>query len=309
MLGLVKPGHDERDLQRLRAYAPRLETTECDLRDQDRIVNIVREFEPTEIYNFGGLSSITESLKFPELTREVNVGSVEAILAAMRELAGKRKELAPRLVSAASGTVFEGVDRSPQNEDTEISPQSPYARSKAEAIELLRSARMNHGLFATSAILYNHESPLRGENFVTRKISMAVARIAVGQQSILELGNIEVARDWGWAPDYVHAMRLMLATAVPKDFVLATGVSHRLSYFVKQAFMAAGITDWQQYVVSTEENQRSSDTNLLVGDAGLAYRELGWRHTLDFDRIAKEMVEVDLELLRNPAAIWEPGDL
>ena len=281
----------------MRKYAPGLEIVECDLRDQDKLVQVVREFKPSEIYNFGGISSITDSFKYPELTREVNVGSVEAILAGMRALASDGSSSAPRLVSAASGTIFEGVDRSPQNEETEVSPQSPYARSKAEVIDLLRSARTEKELFATSAILYNHESPLRGENFVTRKISLAVARIAAGQQSILELGDLEVARDWGWAPDYVRAMQLMLNHPNPMDFVLATGISHRLSFFVKKAFEAAGITNWREYVRTDDSNQRAVDTNLLVGDSRRAYLELGWRHTVDFDSIAQRMVFADLALV------------
>lgn len=304
-LGLVKPSHSTEELGLLRACAPGMGIRECDLRDQDQLHEIVLEFEPDQIFNFGGVSSIVESIKYPELTREINVGSVEAILHAMRVL--KNQGRRARLVTAASGTIFEGADRSPQNETTEPSPNSPYALSKAEVIDMLREARTNEGLFTTSAILYNHESPLRGEGFVTRKISMAVARIAAGQQQILELGDIEVARDWGWAPDYVKAMRLMLAHDVPKDFVLATGISHRLSYFVQKAFLAGGIEDWQDRVISTELNQRKVDTNLLVGDSRAAYLELGWRHTVDFDGMARAMVEYDIRLLTTPSAIWFPS--
>jgi GDPmannose 4,6-dehydratase len=149
-----------------------------------------------------------------------------------------------------------------------------------------------------SAILYNHESPLRGEDFVTRKITMAVARIAAGLQSVLELGDIEVARDWGWAPDYVRGMQLMVAADKPGDFVLATGISHRLSFFIAKAFEAGGINDWKPYVVSAEANQRATDTNLLVGDSRKAYLELGWRHTVDFDSMAKQMVEFDVTKIK-----------
>lgn len=302
IIGLVKPGHELMELERLKLYAPRIQIVECDLSDQDTLKEIVIDSQPDHIFNFGGISSIVESINNPELTYAVNVGSVQGILAGMRELSLRGE--APRLVAAASGTIFEGVDRSPQTEDTEISPDSPYARSKAEVIRMLRFARDSQGLFTTSAILYNHESPLRGEGFVTRKISMAVAKIAAGHQEILELGNIEVARDWGWAPDYVNAMRLMLAHDVPKDFVLATGISHRLSYFVEKAFLAAGIKDWQERVVSTEVNQRKIDTNLLVGDSRSAYIELGWRHTVDFDSIAAAMVTFDQKLLADPGALW-----
>ncbi len=301
-VGLVKPGHDSSDLDRLRQYAPSMEIRECDLADAPTLQEIVVDARPDQIFNFGGISSIVESISDPEITRQINVGSVEAILSAMRVL--KSRGTDARLVAAASGTIFEGVDRSPQTEQTEISPNSPYAQSKAEVIRMLRSAREIEGLFTTSAILYNHESPLRGEGFVTRKISMAVAKIAAGLQETLELGNIEVARDWGWAPDYVNGMRSMLDHGVPKDFVLATGISHRLSYFVQKAFSAVGIMDWQERVVSTEVNQRKIDTNLLVGDSRSAYIELGWRHTVDFDSMAAAMVGFDQELLVNPLGLW-----
>jgi GDPmannose 4,6-dehydratase len=210
----------------------------------------------------------------------------------------------PKLVAAASGTIFEGVDKAPQTEESIPEPKSPYAQSKAEVIRLLKSAREEQGLFATAAILYNHESPLRGEGFVTRKITMAVAKISQGQQDILELGDIEVARDWGWAPDYVRCMRLMLGAPSPSNFIVATGISHRLSFFVQRAFAAVGITNWQDYVVSTSDNLRKVDTNLLVGDSRKAYIELGWRHTVDFDQIATRMVQYDLELLKDPNALW-----
>lgn len=300
--GLVKPGHNSLDLQRLRRYAPKIDIVECDLTDVATLKRVVIDTQPDQIFNFGGISSIVESIKNPELTRQINVGSVEAILEAMRALKAAGKET--RLVAAASGAIFEGVDHSPQSEETEISPNSPYARSKAEVIRMLRQSRESQGLFATSAILYNHESPLRGEGFVTRKISMAVAKIAAGFQETLELGDIEVARDWGWAPDYVRGMRLMLGRSVPQDFVLATGISHRLSYFVQKAFAAAGISKWRDHVIFTDVNQRKVDTNLLVGDSKRAYIDLGWRHTVDFDSMAAAMVAYDQELLAHPDILW-----
>ena len=147
-------------------------------------------------------------------------------------------------------------------------------------------ARETAGVHAVCGILYNHESPLRGEGFVTRRITMAVARIAAGLQDTVELGDIETARDWGWAPDYTRAMQLMLRADVPHDYVLATGISHRLSFFLAKAFAAAGIDDWTPHVVSSEGRTRAGDTNILVGDSRAAYLELGWRHTVDFDSMA-----------------------
>ena len=297
--GLIKPGTGADTLLR---YAPEVKILEVELSDQDHVEKTVVDTNPDEIYNFGGISSIVESVNNPELTHEVNVGSVQAILRSMATL--QENSNSPKLVAAASGTIFEGVDKAPQTEESIPEPKSPYAQSKAEVIRLLKSARDEQGLFATAAILYNHESPLRGEGFVTRKITMAVAKISQGQQDILELGDIEVARDWGWAPDYVRCMRLMLGTPTPSNFILATGISHRLSFFVQRAFEAVGITNWQDYVVSTSDNLRKVDTNLLVGDSRKAYIELGWRHTVDFDRIAAKMVQYDLELLRDPNALW-----
>jgi GDPmannose 4,6-dehydratase len=151
--------------------------------------------------------------------------------------------------------------------------------------------------------LYNHESPLRGDNFVTRKVSKAVARIAAGQQATLELGDLDVARDWGWAPDYVRGIRMILDAPQPKDFVLATGISHRLSYFVKRAFAAAGIENWQDFVVASASN-RPVDTNKMVGNPHAAYTELGWRHTLDFNAMASAMVKHDQDLLADPNTLW-----
>jgi GDPmannose 4,6-dehydratase len=270
------------------------------------MVRAVVEYEPHEIYNFGGISSIVESFNNPELTYEVNVGSVRALLAGIRSLRTANKGVPPRMITASSGAIFEGIDRSPQSEQTVAAPHSPYAKSKSQARSMLRQARIDENLFVASAILYNHESPLRGESFVTRKISIAVARISAGLQSVLELGDIEVARDWGWAPDYVRGMQLMASAQIPEDYVLATGISHRLSYFIDKAFAAAGIEEWSEFVVTTESNQRAADTNLLIGDSRKAYADLGWRHTVDFDSMAKAMVEFDMIQLVEPNAIWMP---
>jgi GDPmannose 4,6-dehydratase len=168
---------------------------------------------------------------------------------------------------------------------------------------LIRQAR-ERGLFAVSGILYNHESPLRTDHFVTRKVTRAAARIAAGLQETLELGDVEVARDWGWAPDYVRAMRLMLEADSAQDYVLATGISHRLSFFVEKAFAAAGVSNWKERVVTSSAHHRPVDTNKMVGDSRSAYINLGWRHTVDFDSIACRMVEFDEQLLVDDEALW-----
>ena len=305
VVGVVKPGTDT---ERFRRYVPSATIIEQDLEDIDGLRSVVLEAAPHYLANLAGVSSITESQRFPELTQRINVDAVSAIVDALITVA-KRSSMRPRMFQATSATIFEGVDRSPQTELTEASPKTPYAMSKYAALQIVDTARTEAGLFAASGILYNHESPLRGPDFVTRKISMAVARIAAGLQETLELGNIEVARDWGWAPDYVRAMILMLNAETPKDYVIATGVSHRLSYFLRKAFEAVGITDWQSRVLSIESNQRNVDTNLLVGDSSAIKRDLGWRPSVDFDSIARIMVQEDMKLLEDPDHLWWPHGL
>jgi len=305
VVGVVKPGTDT---ERFRRYAPSATVIEQDLEDIDGLRSVVLEAEPHYLANLAGVSSITESQRFPELTQRINVDAVSAIVDGLTAVAA-RSSVQPRMFQATSATIFEGVDRSPQTELTEASPKTPYAMSKLAAMQIVDKARTEAGLFAASGILYNHESPLRGPDFVTRKISMAVARIAAGLQETLELGNIEVARDWGWAPDYVRAMILMLNAETPRDYVIATGVSHRLSYFLRRAFEAVGITDWQSRVLSTESNQRNVDTNLLVGDSSAIKSDLGWRLSVDFDSIARIMVQEDMKLLEDPDRLWWPHDL
>lgn len=300
VLGLVKPGSDT---TRLLAYVPSLQVIECELMDVDAVHAVVRELAPDQVFNLGAFSAPGESWMHEEEVRRTNVDPVRAMLAALA--ANAEQGRLGRFVQASSSHVYEGTDRSPQDETFELTPGSPYARSKAEALELVRRARDEQGLFAVSAIMYNHESPLRTENFVTRRVTKAVARISAGLQDVLELGDIDVARDWGWAPDYVRGMRLMASASTPRDYVLATGVSHRLSFFVAKAFKAVGITEWPDRVVSSKERERPNDTNRMVGNPRAAYVDLGWRHTVDFDDIAGRMVRHDVRLLEDPDARWE----
>jgi len=295
VIGLVKPGTE---FSRLQRYVPSIEIRAVDMSDIDALHALVRDERPTHVWNFGGFTAPAESWDNEEEVFRINADAVEALLAAASSLTEPA-----RFFQASSSHIFEGTDRSPQDETFDLSPASPYARSKAEALRAVRKYRDEHGLFALSAVLYNHESPLRGDNFVTRKISKAVARIAAARQDTLHLGDIEVARDWGWAPDYVRGMLLMLTADSPRDFVLATGISHRLSFFVKQAFAAAGISDWQSHVVASESD-RPLDTNKMVGNPRAAYVELGWRHTVDFDGIARRMVQHDIAELAKPDLLW-----
>ena len=295
VVGLVKPGtpHDH-----LKRYAPGMAVVELDLADTEALRLTIKDVEPSSIYNFGGFTSPSASWQYPDEVRAINVDAVRVMLEEISTVTP-----ATHFFQASSSHVFEGTDRSPQDETFETSPESPYAKSKADALSLVRAARADKGVFAVSGILYNHESPLRSENFVTRKITMAVARIAAGLQEVLELGDIEVARDWGWAPDYVCAMRLMMKADAPRDYVLATGISHRLSFFVEKAFLAGGISDWRAHVVAGHSD-RPVDTNKMVGDSRRAYQELGWRHTVDFDLMAATMVANDVALLQDPDYLW-----
>lgn len=295
VFGLIKPGTPH---SRLRRHVPSMEIMEIDLADSSALRGAIQDVVPSHIYNFGGFTAPAESWDHEEEVRAVNYEAVRTILEEVRRL-----DVQTRVFQASSSHVFEGTDRSPQDESFELSPESPYAKSKSDALSVVRKFRRDHGTFAVSGILYNHESPLRTDHFVTRKVSMAVARIAAGQQDVLELGDIEVARDWGWAPDYVRAMRMMTEANEPRDYVLATGISHRLSFFVEKAFAAGGITNWREYVVS-RGSDRPVDTNKMVGDPRRAYVELGWRHTVDFDSMAAAMVAYDIELLANPDHLW-----
>lgn len=293
VVGLVKPGTS---VDLLRRYVPTIEVIECDLEDHRTLRSLIHEVRPEEVYNLGGFTAPGESWTHAQEVHRVNVESVAVLLEAMRGTDA-------RLFQAASASIFEGADAIPQTERTRRAPRSPYAESKAAAMDLVDQARSS-GTFAVSGILYNHESPLRGDQFVTRRISMAVARIATGIQETVELGDIEVARDWGWAPDYTRAMTMMLRADIPHDYVLATGISHRLSFFLARAFAAVGIADWRARVVTSSDRTRASDTNMLVGDSAAAYRELGWRHSVDFDSMAAAMVHHDLDLLRDPQTLW-----
>ncbi len=294
--GLVKPGTA---FDRLRRYVPSIDIAGVDLADSDEMRSVLHDAQPHQIFNLGGFTAPAESWDRPDEVQAINVDSVAVIL----EYAKTHHETT-RVFQASSSHIFEGTDRSPQNEDFELSPASPYAKSKADALGMIRAARAKDGVFAVSGILYNHESPLRSDNFVTRKVTKSVAHIAAGLQSELHLGDIEVARDWGWAPDYVNAMQLMMNADAPRDYVLATGISHRLSFFVQRAFRAAGIENWHDYVRTEGTSDRPVDTNKMVGDSRAAYLQLGWRHTVDFERMARAMVEYDIAVLNDPELLW-----
>lgn len=266
-----------------------------DLSSAADLRRVVTEVRPTAIFNMGGLSSVAESWNNAELTARINGQAVATLLEVAWEL---RQESGERLsfVQASSAEIFGTAVEVPQNENTAISPVNPYGAAKAYAHHLVGVYR-KAGLEASSCILYNHESPRRPETFVTRKITMGVARISAGLDSVLTLGNLDVKRDWGWAPDYARAIALA-AESTPGDYIIATGQAHTVADFVQAAFAAVDITDWEQYIEQDPAFMRAQDARTQVGDASRAREILGWTPSVEFAEIVSRMVKNDLELLR-----------
>ncbi|MBO3083844.1 GDP-mannose 4,6-dehydratase [Cellulomonas fengjieae] len=275
---------------------PEVQVHVGDLTDAERIRDLVREVEPDEIYNLGGISSVAFSWEHPVLTGAVTgLGAVGLYDAAWR--LQQDRGLPVRLVQASSAEMFGLPEVAPQDETTAIRPVSPYGAAKAYAHQMAAVYRAR-GLHVATCILYNHESPLRPTAFVTRKITAAAARIAHDGAGTLALGNLDARRDWGWAPDYVDALVRALRHDEADDFVVATGHAHSVAQFVEAAFRRAGIEDWRQHVVVDPAFVRPADPTEMVGDAGRARRVLGWAPTVPFDEIVGRMVEHDMSILR-----------
>jgi GDPmannose 4,6-dehydratase len=250
---------------------------------------------PDEIYNLGGISSVALSWQEPGLTAQVSGVAPGHVLKAAHDLQ-ERSGTAVRVVQASSAEIFGAAEQVPQTEDTPVAPVTPYGAAKAYAHHLVGVWRAR-GLHASSCILYNHESPRRPEAFVTRKITAGAARIARGLQGELSLGNLDARRDWGWAPDYVRAMRLAARSDAPGTYVIATGVAHSVRDFVAAAFQAAGVGDWEERVVLDARFARPSDAPVQVGDPSRARDALGWAPTVGFEEIVARMVRHDLDLV------------
>ncbi len=276
---------------RIEHIQDRLHLEQGDLLDQTSLNNIIRKYQPSEIYNLAAQSFIPASFEAPVLTGETTALGVTRMLEAIREV---NPEI--RFYQASSSEMFGKVRETPQTESTPFYPRSPYGAAKVYGHWLTVNYREAYNLFACSGILFNHESPRRGMEFVTRKISYHVALIKHGLATRLPLGNLDASRDWGYAPDYVEAMWAMLQQDQPDDYVVATGTTHRIRDFVQAAFEVVDLA-WQDYVVQDARFMRQADVDLLVGDASKAGAQLGWEPTLDFQRLVTTMVEADMDLV------------
>jgi GDPmannose 4,6-dehydratase len=263
-----------------------------DLNDSSSLNTILRKVQPDEIYNLGAQSHVRVSFDVPEYTAEVSGVGVVRILEAIRE-AG----IQPKFYQASSSELFGRAVESPQTENTPFHPRSPYGCAKAYGFFVTVNYRESYSLFACNGILFNHESPRRGETFVSRKITRAASRIKLGLQKKLYLGNLDARRDWGHSVDYVRAMWLMLQAAQPDDYVIATGETHSVREFLDRAFGLLDL-DWNEYVEIDQRYYRPAEVDTLLGDAGKARRVLGWEPTIGFEELVKLMVDHDLQLAR-----------
>lgn len=262
-----------------------------DMATENHLTLLVGDVKPDEIYNLAGQSDVAASFEIPEYTGDVTGLGVTRLLEAVR-----RVSPSSRLYQASSSEMF-GESSPPQSELTPFRARSPYGAAKIYAHNMVRCYREAHGLFACCGILFNHESERRGLNFVTRKISNAVARISLGLQDKVELGNMDARRDWGYSPDYVRAMWMMLQQDTPEDYVVGTGESHSVQDFVECAFAYEGL-DWRKYVVVNEAYMRPADVSCLLADSTKANNELGWMPRVQFEELVRIMVDHDMELNR-----------
>lgn len=276
-------------------YGKRLFLHYADLSDVTSIRRIVQRVAPDEFYHLAGQSHVGLSFEIPESTCELTAIGTLRVLEILRD-----QPKPPRFVHASSREIFGTPIEVPQNERTPMNPNSPYGVAKAFATQMVKIYREAHGLFFCNAICYNHESPRRSENFVTRKISLAAARIKLGLQRELTMGSIDSARDWGYAAEYVEAMWRMLQQETPDDYILATGQTHSVREFLRLAFDTVGL-DWQNYYRLDPRFGRPADAENLLGDPTHAYSVLGWKSKTSLAELARLMVVHDLDRLKEPS--------
>ena len=274
---------------RIEHLLDRIELRPADLLDQLSLIRLIEDVRPHEIYNLAAMSFVPASWDQPLLTGEYNAQGVTRVLEAIRQV-----DTSIRVYQASSSEMFGKVRETPQTEATPFYPRSPYGVSKVFAHYVTVNYRESHGLFAVSGILFNHESPRRGLEFVTRKVTRGAARIKRGLTDTLSLGNLDARRDWGFAGDYVRAMWLMLQQDRAEDYVIATGRSHSVRELVEVAFSHAGL-DWREHVRTDPALLRPAEVDHLIGDPAKAETALGWRPSVDFEGLVRMMVDADLE--------------
>src|SRR3954462_4598002 len=297
--GMVRRSSEQK-FERIAHLEGKVVLHQGDLLDQFSLVRLFADIEPDEIYNLAAQSFVPTSWNQPVLTGEFTALGVTKMLEAMRYGAPKA-----RFYQASSSEMFGKVREVPQNENTPFYPRSPYGVAKAYGHFITVNYRESYGLFAVSGILFNHESPRRGLEFVTRKISDAVARIKLGMQERLALGNLEAKRDWGYAPDYVEAMWRMLQAEAPEDYVVATQEHHSVQDFCELAFGHVGL-DWKKHVKLDSKLIRPAEVDHLIGDSSKARTKLNWTPAVDFKALVEMMVDADLERVTNELA-WARG--
>jgi GDPmannose 4,6-dehydratase len=271
-------------------HHPQLKLVSGDLIDQHSLTMAIKDIEPDEIYNLAAQSFVQTSWNQPVLTGEVTALGVTRMIEAMRIAAPNAK-----FYQASSSEMFGKVQQTPQNENTPFYPRSPYGVAKIYGHWITINYRESYNLFAVSGILFNHESPRRGLEFVTRKIANAIARIKLGKQQYIELGNLEAKRDWGFAKDYVEAMWLMLQQDSPEDYVIGTGEAHSVQEFLELSCKVAGIADWQAVYKYNPEFDRPAEVDCLIADPSKAINQLGWKPKVNFEQLVTLMVEAELK--------------
>ncbi|MBA9005171.1 GDPmannose 4,6-dehydratase [Actinomadura cellulosilytica] len=286
---------------RLRKHIGDVQLTTGDLLDQGSLISAVERVQPDEVYNLGAISYVPMSWQQAELTAEVTGMGVLRMLEAIRVVSGVGQSRTPgpgqiRFYQASSSEMFGMVRETPQNERTPFHPRSPYGVAKTYGHYITQNYRESYGMFAVSGILFNHESPRRGAEFVTRKVSLGVARIKLGLASELRMGNLEARRDWGFAGDYARAMRMMLAQDAPEDYVIGTGRTQSVRDLVELAFATVGL-NWRDHVVQDPRFTRPAEVDLLCADPKKAREQLGWEPEVGFEELVAMMVESDLRLL------------
>ncbi|MEX2186513.1 MAG: GDP-mannose 4,6-dehydratase [Pirellulales bacterium] len=289
--GMLRP-EPRQNFARIAPLEDRLTLEVADLSDQQSVLELVRRVAPDEIYNLAGNSFVPDSWQDPVVAGDVMGLGVVRLLEAVRAV-----NPAIRFLQVGSSEMFGQVDVEPQHERTPFRPRTPYGAAKVLAANAVANFRRHHGLFACTAIAFNHESPLRNKRFVVRKVTDAVARIKLGRQDKLILGNLDAARDWGFAGDYVRAMWMMLQRDAADDFVIATGEKHTVRRLVEQAFAHVQL-DWQAHVEVDPQLFRPEDSTTLRGDSTKAQAELGWSPQIHFDELVRMMVDADLQQVR-----------